>query len=247
MDEFDLDNLLSEDSPKEGITIVNARTKLEAVREAKKILYKIASRKTALFLSGEPTLKPLYESLAMDKMLIIGGGAMIDERFGEPNHSGSNEKMIKDTGLLGLFDNINAPFYGVLHDKTIDEETKDYDETVRYILSYFPKAVGVLAIGEDGHIAGIPAIPAIAAKVFDDKRNYVTSYSEWEKGYGERIILTPLALAVLDPLIVLVLGKEKKDVLKLMFEDGEASEVPARFFKRPEIAKKTILITDQRV
>jgi hypothetical protein len=32
-----------------------------------------------------------------------------------------------------------------------------------------------------------------------------------------------------------------------MFTEGREEEIPARFFKRPEIAKKTLLITDQRI
>lgn len=239
MDEFKLNNLLSEDSPRETISIVNARTKLEAIREVKKILYKICSRKTVLFLSGGPNAKLLFESLAKDKKIMLGGAALIDEVFGESNYRESNEKLVKNSGLLRYLDSINAPFYGVLHNKTIDEETKDYDETVRYLLSYFPKAVAFLEIGDKGEIGEIPAASEISQRIFEDKRSYVTSFSD-------TITLTPLALAVFDPIIVLALGKEKKDALKSMFEEGEVSEVPARFFKKPEIAKKTILITDLR-
>lgn len=239
MDEFKLNNLLSEDSPRETINIVNARTKLEAIREVKKILYRICSRKTVLFLSGGTNATVLFESLVKDKKIMLGGVALIDEVFGESNYRTSNEKLIKNSGLLRYVDSINAPFYGVLHNKTIEEETKDYDETVRYLLSYFPKAIAVLEIGEKGEIGGITAVPEISNKIFEDKRSYVTSFSD-------TITLTPLALAVFDPVIVLALGKEKKDALKNMLSDGEMSEVPARFFKKPEIAKKTILITDLR-
>ncbi|MBI4097547.1 MAG: 6-phosphogluconolactonase [Candidatus Levybacteria bacterium] len=257
MDEqFDLKNLLSPDErKKDGISLISARTKPEGLREAKKLLYRYSSRKSALFLSGGLTPRPLYEDLAKEKKLILGSAALVDERYGEVLNKESNEKMMRDSGLLSYFDSINAPFYGVLHNNSMEKEAKDYEETVRYLLSYFPHNIGVLGVGKDGHIGGIPAIPEISEKIIDEKRAYVSFYSEWQKGYNERITMNFMSLSLLDLIIVLVLGKEKKDALKKMFEDPSAdsgqvdliAEVPARFLRKPEIAKKTILITDQRI
>lgn len=54
-------------------------------------------------------------------------------------------------------------------------------------------------------------------------------------------------LAMLDLLIVLVFGDDKKEALENMMRDGSEREIPARFFKRPEIAQKTVVITDQNI
>ena len=51
----------------------------------------------------------------------------------------------------------------------------------------------------------------------------------------------------MDLLIVLVFGSAKQTALKLMFTQGLIEEIPARFYTKQGIAKKTILITDQKV
>ena len=65
--------------------------------------------------------------------------------------------------------------------------------------------------------------------------------------FKERITMTFLGLSMLDVFIVLVFGEDKKDALEKVFTEGPEEEVPGRFFKRPEIAKRTLLITDQKV
>ena len=50
---------------------------------------------------------------------------------------------------------------------------------------------------------------------------------------------------MLDFLLVLVFGKDKREALRLVFKDGSEDDIPGRFYKRPEIAKKTLIITDQ--
>jgi len=77
-----------------------------------------------------------------------------------------------------------------------------------------------------------------------EDQSLLVSYYDLE-GYGERITMNFQALAMLDLNIVLVLGKDKREALKLMFDTGKIEEIPARFYKREDIAVKTILITDQ--
>jgi 6-phosphogluconolactonase/glucosamine-6-phosphate isomerase/deaminase len=42
-----------------------------------------------------------------------------------------------------------------------------------------------------------------------------------------------------------VFGEDKQRALDGLFEEGAEEEIPARFFKRHEIAEKTLFITDQ--
>jgi len=65
--------------------------------------------------------------------------------------------------------------------------------------------------------------------------------------FKERITMTFLGLSMLDILIVLVFGNEKQNALKLLFSEGSEEEIPSRFYQRPDIAKKTLLITDQQL
>lgn len=62
---------------------------------AKQKLYEFCDKKTVLFLLGGTTPKPLYEELAREAELSVGAVAMVDERFGNPLHDQSNEKMIR--------------------------------------------------------------------------------------------------------------------------------------------------------
>jgi len=65
--------------------------------------------------------------------------------------------------------------------------------------------------------------------------------------FKQRITMTFLALSMLDQIIVLAFGKEKKKALKKMLEEGLVGELPARFLTRDDIAQKTIVITDQKI
>jgi 6-phosphogluconolactonase/glucosamine-6-phosphate isomerase/deaminase len=253
---------------KSGIIIFESASVIKANEVTTEILQKYSDFKTALFLSGGSTPKKLYEHLAKEKTVKAGSVAQIDERFGKRGHRHSNEVMIENSGLIKYFESQNIRFYPMLEHvitryNDMEELAKDYDEALRFILKYFPKSVGILGIGADGHTAGVPAGNSksqksnpkpseIVRKMIEDKSSLV-SYYELE-GYGPRITLNFQGLSMLDLIIVLVLGKEKRDALKRMFKDptnpsGGAAEVeyPARFYLKPEIAKKTILITDQVV
>ena len=231
---------------KNDILVIEAHTVQKANEYIAEMLGKYSDFKTALFLSGGSTPKKLYEYFASEKNLKAGTIGQIDERFGKRNHKNSNEVMIAGTGLTKYFESLNIRFYPMLEgEKDIENSARDYDEALRFIFKYFPKNVGILGIGEDGHTAGIPAIPEIVKKIAEDQSSLVDFY-ETEK-YGARITMNFHALSMLDLIIILVLGQEKREALRLMFVEGSVEEIPARFYLKPEIAKKTILITDQVV
>lgn len=248
---------------KNEIIIFESASVNKANEVTTEILQKYSDFKTALFLSGGSTPRKLYEHLANEKKLKAGSVVQIDERFGKRGHRNSNEVMIENSGLIKYFESQNIRFYPMLEHvitrySDMEELSKNYDEALRFILKYFPKSVGILGIGADGHTAGIPAIPEIAKEIAEDQSSLISSYEA--KPYGARITLNFQGLAMLDLIIVLVLGQEKREVLNKMFKDpsttssigGQAGlvaevEYPAKFYLRPEIAKKTILITDQVV
>lgn len=259
---------------KDGIIVIEAPTVQKANEYVSEILNKYSDSKTALFLSGGTTPKKLYEHLALQKSLRVGSIGLVDERFGEKLHKNSNELMIKKTGLLEYFDGQNIRFYPILEDSSqanpmynglmhytengevaIEKTTKDYDEALRFIFKYFPKSVGILGLGTDGHTAGLPAgnqkAVEIVRKMLDDQSSLV-SYYELE-GYGARITMNFNALSMLDLIIILVLGQEKREILAQMFKnsgsltDEDIKKFPTKFYLKPQIAAKTILITDQIV
>ena len=256
-----------------AITICSVDEK-QGLDLSKALLNTIVDKKTAIYLSGGSTPRELYEKLAKDEDLFPGAVGMVDERYGEKLHERSNEKMIKDTGLLRYFQMRDIPFYPILqnspslrgaerHGNLVDEiaalplgardddfrklAAQAYDEKVRSLHATFQKSVAILGIGSDGHTAGIPSqnskLKIQNLKV--DGYELVTEYNDTTGIYGERVTMTFLGLSMLDLLIVLALGDAKLHALEAMFEEGSQEEIPARFYKRPEIAVKTIIITDQ--
>ena len=229
-----------------GIKILRVKNPQEGFVICKKLLYETVSKNTVLFLSGGSTPKTLYQILAKEKKLHAGAVAMVDERFGGKLHENSNEKMIQDAGLIRYLEASKTRFYPILENKNFEQTTKDYDETVRYLFNYFPKSVGILGVGVDGHTAGIPA-RIQNSKFKTQNSELVTNFNNFPGEHKERITLTFLGLSRLDEIIVLVFGKDKKKALQLMFEDGSIGEIPSRFLTQKEIMRKVTLIIDQAI
>ena len=224
--------------------ILTPRRGMEA---AKELLYKNCNHRAVLFLSGGTTPRPLYEALAKEKILKVGAVSLIDERYGDIMHLDSNQKMIAETGLIDYLKE-NSRFYPVLEGKSQEETTKDFDEILRVLFNSFPKSVGILGIGEDGHIAGIaPNRIGFTNPIFSDKISLAAYFNDRLGDFRQRITQTFLALSKLDLIIVLAIGTKKKQALELMFTNGPVEEVPARFLNQKEISEKTTLITDQLI
>ena len=239
---------------KNGIKIIKAESPGQGFEICRSLLYESVTKKTVLFLSGGSTPKGLYELLAKEKKLKPGAAAIVDERYFPISNiknqrqdlEGSNEKMIRDAGLIGHIEN-SARFYPVLKDKSLEQTVKDYDETVRFLLSHFPKSIGILGIGPDGHTAGLP--PGISNFKFSifNGTDLVAGIDNFPGEFKRRITLTFSGLSKLDEIIVLAFGEKKKEALEQMLRGGSEKDIPARFYLRPEIATKTVLITDQKL
>lgn len=218
----------------------------EGFGKAKEVFYKEVDKTTVLFLSGGKTPKDFFSILAKESRLHLGGVALVDERFGPPMHEHSNEKLLRDTGLLSYFEKQNIPFYPILQKyENIQSTALQYDETVRFLLRDFKQSVAILGVGQDGHTAGIPSNRGILDP--GESSLFVKTYNKFPGPLKERISFTFAGLSMFDLLLVLVFGKNKKKALDLMFAEGSEEEIPARFFLRPDIAPKTIFITDQEV
>jgi len=246
--------------------IIKVKNPEEGVEVCKKLLYEIVSKSSVLFLSGGSTPRALYEKLAKEQKLKAGAVALVDERFIQNHESriknhglpkGTNQLMIEQTGLLQYLEKVKTRFYPILNDKNMEQTTKDYDETARYLFNYFPKSVGILGVGADGHTAGIPAFKKISKQILNDKTSLISNYDISMHHISiyqtPRITFTFNAISRLDQIVVLVFGEDKKKPLKLMFTHSTSSgqesitEIPARFLTQPEIISKITLITDQKV
>jgi 6-phosphogluconolactonase/glucosamine-6-phosphate isomerase/deaminase len=212
-------------------------------------IYTRIDSRAVLYLSGGNTPKPLYELISHDRALQAGAVGMVDERFGPRWHENSNEKMMKETGLLEYLEQREIPFHPILTGKNREETTQAYDKTLRTLHAQYPRHVALLGIGADGHIAGLKGQNS-KGKIHNSQLNsssqLVISYNDIG-GMGERITQTFLALSMMDEIVVLVLGDEKKKALELMKTEGSEEEIPARFLMRDTIAEKVTIITDQTV
>ncbi len=233
---------------KRGVKIIPVENQEKGLVLAKNLLYKEINKETLLFLSGGSTPKELYKALAQEKKLMPKAVGMIDERKDR-----SNYKMIKSTGLLNYLDNLKIKFYPILHRHL--KGVRLNHEAFLKLVKKFKKKVAIMGIGEDGHTASLPASPklqrgepaGISNFQFPISNEYVIKINNFPGEFKERITLTFRALEKMDLLIVLAFGSAKQNVLDLMFKPGSLEEIPARFYTKPEIAKKTLLITDQKV
>ena len=232
-----------------GVHTVQVENSEEGVGVAANILYSFCNNKTALFLSGGKTPKSLYQHLANEGKLKAGAVGMIDERFGVPMHDASNEKMIRETNFLRYLAMRDISFYPILglHPPGGKQVAENYDQVFRMLIYQLLKSIGILGVGVDGHTAVLPAgVQNSKVKIQKDGR-MVIEINNFPGECKKRITLTFNALALMDLLLVLVFGKEKKQAFEKMFQKGPIEDIPARFFTQPDIAKKTILITDQRL
>lgn len=250
------------------VTIIHVPNQEQGFVAAKQKLYEYCDKKTILFLSGGRTPKDLYHELAEEKKLEIGAVGLVDERYGEKFWENSNEKMIRESGLLEFLEAKHIPFYPILksHSELVSESqmlnqvqhdnwrqlTAEYiDQELRSLLfSSFPKSIAILGVGLDGHTAGIAGNRADFKNPifhFNDKDLLVATFNDQKGMFKERITMTFNALSAIDMLLVLVFGDDKKKALDLMFSEGSEEEIPSRFLSRPDIAKKTLLITDQKI
>lgn len=236
-----------------GIEICPVENKDQGVALAKDILYEICDKKTVLYLSGGTTPGQLYSLLASEDRLDIGAAAMIDERFGPKWHDRSNEKMMRETQLLKYLELRGIPFYPIItgSDDNRADTAHKYDEKLRTLQSTFPKHIGILGIGDDGHTAGIPARMQNSEfriqnfdKVFCGT-DFVTDYDDGGARYGERVTMTFTGLSMLDLYIVLVFGPAKQSAMKMMFEEGDLEVIPGRFYASKNNSGKPLIITDQ--
>jgi len=235
----------------EGILICQIHGPHEGITLTKALLYGLVDQKTALYLSGGKTPKSLYEKMALEEQLSPGAVGIVDERFGKKFHPTSNEKMLQDTGLLRYLQMRAISFYPILQgDKTRTETSEAYDQQLRELNTIFPKSIALMGIGADGHTSSLaPNRKDFTNPMFapEQKHLLVSELNDPKSVYGERVGMTFLGLSMMDLLLVLVIGEDKKEALELLFTEGKEEEIPARFYKRPDIAQKTLIITDQQV
>lgn len=245
-------------SEKKGVSIITVENPQKGILLANNILRKIINANTVLYLSGG-SQKTLYSMLASEQKIKPAAIAMVDERFGPPYHTISNELTVKNTGFIDYLKKQNIPFFSALREGASRQEAAhSYNKTVGKLFSKFSRHVAILGLGVDGHIAGLAPNRAdfqnplfksqsFAGEFHDPKPMSQDGNPSPPNGFGERITLTFEGLSRMDTLLLIGFGENKKEAFEKMFTGGSREEVPGRFLLEPDIAQKTILITDQKV
>lgn len=219
------------------MTTVKVQSPEKGIEASLNIIYKNSDKDTVIFLSGGNTPAPLYKALAAEKKLKAGALAMADDRYSMHGQY-SNEFMIRESGLVKFMEKSGGAFFSVLeYGLSLAKTAEKYDKDVEFLFSKFPKRIAVLGIGTDGHIASLPAqVKSQKLKVKSlEFVSFVRSFPVEPK--VPRISLSLDALSLMDLVIVLVFGEEKREGIKIALKT---------FFKK-ELFKKTILITDQEL
>ncbi len=229
------------------IQVVKVKDRDKGQVKAHGLLLDLVDKDTLLALSGgtsvdyrsmivKPPLRQGFEGQADD--IIPGAICIVDERYGEPFHKDSNEKLLLDQGVKRFADDKCIETHKVLKGANLEETAKLYDLEIRDLFARFKKKVGVMGVGTNLHTAGI-----FPASYMAHSPGYVV-WDEVEDKYPERISLTLKALGEFTDFIIMIFGREKKEALKIMLDEKEhdMQKYPAIFYRKSRI--KTWLITD---
>ena len=167
----------------------------------------IAVKATDLLAESATNLEKLQVSLS-------------DERYGPVGHSDSNWQQLVEAGLALP----GARLQPVLKGLSLPETTKAYDQSLANDFANADYRIGLLGIGEDGHIAGIkPGSPAIHT-------NAMAVGYKWNDYI--RLSMSAAAISRLDEVVVYAAGEAKRQVLEQLDQDVAIAIQPAQILKR---------------
>lgn len=222
------------------IEVVKVKNQGDGNAKAHEILKEIVDPQTLLALSGGTT--PDYRKMIVEPADIPAGAiCVVDERFGEPLHTNSNELLLETSGLVEYLNFWGIEFHKILRGKEFKETAQDYEKTLADLFDRFKKRLGIMGIGSNLHTAGI--FPNSKAATSDQ----LVIAETVEDQFPQRITMTFRALEKFQTFIILAFGEEKREAIKKMLDEKETDiqRYPAVFYRTSGI--KTYLITDQRI
>lgn len=228
----------------DGISFVGVKDASSGLELMREILPGIVDSETLLFISGGKTPESLYRAIAQNGGVEPGAVALVDERYGMVTNgvlpNDSNQKMLADCGFLDYLKTHKIPFYGVLQEGLSMFQTEEnYEKVLSDLFKKYSKIVALLGIGNDAHTSGIK--PGIVLP--PNKLSF--SYHD-PTGPYDRVTTTFNAMSKMGVLIPLVFGESKWAALGKMLTPGTVEEAPDRFFAKPEIAVRTVVVTDKK-
>lgn len=218
------------------LKIIHCRNKEDASKKALEQLKHSVDKDILLLFSGGTSPDLLYQLIAEEKQLYPGAVALIDERYGEPMHTNSNEKMITDTGLVDYINKEGIPFLNILTGAQLQETAEQYEQVIQDLFVKFPKKIAVVGIGADSHTAGIkPDLDYEHSKL-------VIAYDDQNGSFGKRVTLTFEALEKIDEFVILAFGENKIEPLQKMLTETDRKKIPAVFYR--QTSSGVVVFTD---
>jgi len=147
---------------------------------------------------------------------------LMDERYGDVGHKGSNSAQLKDAGF-----NVDSVSYTeVLDGSTIDETTERFAHTLDELKHKADVVIGLFGMGADGHTSGLlPGNSLMESEV---------SAGHFEGPDFPRITTTPRFLRNVTHAVLYAVGEKKWPALERINDDGSASELPVRIVRSCE-------------
>ncbi len=175
------------------------------------------NRSATLMVSGGSTPMPLYKKLSeLDMAWSNVSVALVDERWVDEDHPGSNEAFVKSSLLQNRA--TSAKFVAMKTDDETAELGLDHCEN-EYRKLQAPFDLTILGMGPDGHIASLfPASQGLEAGL-DSANNKLcaaiqANQSEVTGELTERMSLSFTGLMHSRQLHLLITGQEKLDVYR---------------------------------
>jgi len=184
-----------------------------------------------LLLSGGSTPTPLYQRLSSadldwDRIHV----ALVDERWVDTDSEASNERLLRETLLLG--NAAAAPFIGMKNSQPSPFDGEDKCN-IDYAGLPAPYRICLLGMGPDGHTASLfPGAEGLAAAI-ESKRHCAAIRAIKSEVTGsnlERMTMTPWSILQSHRLILLITGEDKWEVYRRACRSGASAELPISLF-----------------
>ncbi|MBT8106952.1 MAG: 6-phosphogluconolactonase [Gammaproteobacteria bacterium] len=169
-----------------------------------------AQGSASLVVSGGTTPARCFEKLSQSDIDWANVGVLpSDERWVPATHDDSNEKLIRESLLVGHAAKAELLGYYAA-DMSIEERCEEINSEIRFVP--FPFACSLLGMGADGHFASLfPDAENLAAGLDLESQTLCLPVATAASPYP-RISLTLAALSRSDEIVLLMFGNDKRIV-----------------------------------